>query len=213
VPFRHPFEQIEAGFAFTDSQGGKTQVDGFGLSEALQDGSMKTRRQVEVFYFEFRDRSFEVRECAVDLCRHSRPYQVVIAMVELKGSLAQTLEHVCAQMDKARKTGRVRRGGELGRGDILEVPEMVWRIDHRFLELVGKVLVNMKMPIIEAMQTIEFRLDRSGAKVESEAILPAKSVRTDFVFNRPFLVYMQKRGAEQPFFVMWVDNAELLVRR
>jgi hypothetical protein len=33
------------------------------------------------------------------------------------------------------------------------------------------------------------------------------------VFDRPFLVYMQKRGAEQPFFVMWVDNAELLVRR
>ncbi len=29
----------------------------------------------------------------------------------------------------------------------------------------------------------------------------------------PFLVYMQKRDAEQPFFVMWVDNAELLTRQ
>ncbi|HNS19964.1 MAG TPA: hypothetical protein PKH24_05670 [Sedimentisphaerales bacterium] len=29
----------------------------------------------------------------------------------------------------------------------------------------------------------------------------------------PVLVYMQKRDAEQPFFVMWVDNAELLTRR
>jgi len=30
-------------------------------------------------------------------------------------------------------------------------------------------------------------------------------------FNKPFLIYVKKRGAEySPFFVMWVDNAELL---
>ena len=31
-----------------------------------------------------------------------------------------------------------------------------------------------------------------------------------YFFNKPFLVYMKKRGAKHPFFVMWVDNAELL---
>jgi hypothetical protein len=31
-----------------------------------------------------------------------------------------------------------------------------------------------------------------------------------YLFDKPFLVYMKKRGAEHPFFVMWVDNAELL---
>jgi hypothetical protein len=35
-------------------------------------------------------------------------------------------------------------------------------------------------------------------------------VRSFFVLNRPFLIYVQKRGAERPFFVMWVENVELL---
>jgi hypothetical protein len=30
------------------------------------------------------------------------------------------------------------------------------------------------------------------------------------IFNRPFLVVMRRRSAEQPFFVMWVENTELL---
>ena len=34
-----------------------------------------------------------------------------------------------------------------------------------------------------------------------------------FKFDRPFLVMLRKRGTEHPFFVMWVDNAELLQRR
>jgi hypothetical protein len=32
-----------------------------------------------------------------------------------------------------------------------------------------------------------------------------------FYFNRPFLISVAKRGANaRPFFVMWVDNAELM---
>jgi hypothetical protein len=49
--------------------------------------------------------------------------------------------------------------------------------------------------------------------LESEARLGVAALPREFVFNRPFLVYMQKRGAEHPFFVMWVDNAELLTRK
>jgi hypothetical protein len=33
-----------------------------------------------------------------------------------------------------------------------------------------------------------------------------------FIFDRPFLIVVKKRGAEHPFFVMWVDNAELLCK-
>lgn len=92
---------------------------------------------------------------------------------------------------------------------------MFWRIDHRFTELIGKVVANANppMPIVEAIQTIEFRLDRSGAVLESESTLAVESSPRHFDFDRPFLVYMQKRGAERPFFVMWVDNAELLVQK
>ncbi len=90
---------------------------------------------------------------------------------------------------------------------------MFWRIDHRFRELIGKFITNAgsAMPIVEALQTIEFRLDRSGAAVESESLVTASAIPRFLVFDRPFLVYMQRRDADWPFFVMWVDNAELLM--
>ena len=69
----------------------------------------------------------------------------------------------------------------------------------------------MGIPVVEAMQTIEFRLDRSGAMLESEALVAIAAIPRNFVFNRPFLISMKKRDADRPFFVMWVDNAELLV--
>jgi hypothetical protein len=57
---------------------------------------------------------------------------------------------------------------------------------------------------------IQFRLDRSGAELKSEAKLYAKPMPKEFIFDRPFLICVKKRGAEHPFFVMWVDNVELL---
>ena len=98
--------------------------------------------------------------------------------------------------------------------DVLIVPEMFWEIAHDFDELLGKIVANANpaMPIIEAKQGIKFKLDSCGAMLESEATIMTASIPRYFIFNRPFLIYMKKRDCEQPFFVMWVDNAELLNR-
>jgi hypothetical protein len=64
--------------------------------------------------------------------------------------------------------------------------------------------------IAEAMQTVEFKLDRSGAELQSESSIAVTSAPRHYVFDRPFLIYMKRRGAEKPFFIMWVDNGELL---
>jgi hypothetical protein len=59
-------------------------------------------------------------------------------------------------------------------------------------------------------QTIQFRLDRGGAELASESKVEVKPGASLFHFDRPFLLIMKKRGGKRPFFVMWVDNAELL---
>ena len=154
-------------------------------------------------------------EYALDLCRDSEPYQVVVARVEPKSSLAETLEYLRTRVADFRKLPQYREETGFRANDELRVPEMFWRIDHRFKELIGKMVASSDppMPIVEALQTIEFRLDRSGAALESEAIrIDYRMIPRHFEFDRPFLVYIQKRDAEHPFFVMWVDNAELLVR-
>jgi hypothetical protein len=66
--------------------------------------------------------------------------------------------------------------------------------------------------VSKALQIISFRLDRSGVILESEAIFAAfEAMPREFILNKPFLIYLKKRDTEQPFFVMWVDNAELLI--
>jgi hypothetical protein len=96
---------------------------------------------------------------------------------------------------------------------------MHWAIEHRFRELEGrdKRILNGSLPglyLARALQQIDFRMDRKGALVGSE-------VRIEFLdgdlhghyhYDRPFLVLMRKRGAKHPFFLMWVANAELLIK-
>jgi hypothetical protein len=212
VPFHHPFQQAE--LVFGNSRGEKSDVEAFGVWSLLKRYD-KIRRQVEVLYCGPGREKHRVKECVVDLCKDSRPYQVVVAMVEPKGSLAETLEYIRLRADEFKKDTGHERESNLSRVDDLKVPEMLWRIDHHFSELIGCPVANANppMPIVEAMQTLEFRLDRSGAVLNAQARFAVTALPREFIFDRPFLIYMQKRGAECPFFVMWVDNAELLTRR
>ena len=105
---------------------------------------------------------------------------------------------------------------EININDVLLVPDIRWRIAHRFTELQGRAFTNPELKrqrLDVARQDISFRLDRSGAELRSESTLCCLSAPTDFVMDRPFLIYMKKRDADHPFFVMWVDNAELLCKR
>ncbi len=213
VPFEHPFRQLDKGLTFTDYRDVETQVGGFGLWEAWLSAYERMRQQIEILHYrelESPDRGWRFTELAVDLCKGSKPYQVVLAMVVPKDILAETVAYVQRGAEEFKRQRYYQEERQFHESDVLRVPEMFWRIDHRFSELIGTRVVNVGVPIVEAKQAIEFRLDRSGAMLESEALLAMGAAGRDFVFDRPFLVYMKKRGAKQPFFVMWVDNAELL---
>jgi hypothetical protein len=95
---------------------------------------------------------------------------------------------------------------------------MAWKVSHRFKEIEGKDKKFLNAALRDlyldtAIQTIQFRLDRSGADLASESKVFVKPSASLFHVNRPFLVYMMKRGDKHPFFVAWVENAELLERK
>jgi len=218
VHFKYPFRQVRKGFTFTDSEGVETEVGAFGVwgYNSIYD---KMRQQVEILYYhdnrDGTDNDQKTKEFAVDLCRHSEPYQVVVAVVEPKDSPSQTLDYIRGQITDSRQKVNYDQISSLDDMDVLEIPEMFWEIEHDFDALVGKIVANANpaMPIVEAKQGIKFKLDRCGAMLESEATIMVASIPRYFIFNRPFLIYIKKRDCEQPFFVMWVDNAELLNRK
>src|SRR5262249_45744947 len=126
IRYEYEFNDSGAPLQFKDSQGRVTPVWAFGIRAQDEDqGNDTFRDQVRVLFR-------EGKEFAVDLSRKTQPYQIVIARMGRKATLQATL----ADLEK-RVAGRPREGKatDLGAGAILLVPNMNWRIEHRFLEL------------------------------------------------------------------------------
>ena len=211
VRFKFPYFENDKELLFTDSNGNKTPITSFGIREE-DEMQYKLRNQMNILFVN-RNSDYQLKECAIDLCEKSSPNQIVLAMIEPKETLLETISYIDEQYKKAPEEKYFHKFGSV---DILLVPNLFWKIAHSYKELEGPFLQNAgydDMWIAKAMQIIQFRLDRSGAELKSEAKLYADAAGpTYYVFDRPFLIYMKKRGAKYPFFAMWVDNAELLER-
>jgi hypothetical protein len=207
VKFALPYFQNDEPLEFTDAAGGKTQVSSFGVRQKDDYAYKALRQQAAVLFVE--GGGFKpLAEYVVDLDRGSSPSQIVLALTERHRTLQETLARV--QKKIASHKGHE---GQLGINDVLLVPDMVWSISHRFAGLEGRAFRNPALAgqrLDVCQQDIFFRLDRCGAELKSEAKQYCTPIPSYYTFDRPFLLYMQKRGADMPYFVMWVDNAELL---
>lgn len=195
-------------FQFTDSAGKSTAVRSFGIRENEKHLAGKHRSQVGVLFR-------QGGEFALDLCRDSNPHQIVVAKLAWKGTLQATL----ADLEERAAKEQV---GSLGVEATLLVPNLNYRVEHRFRELEGpdKRFLNPGLRdwyLISVAQVVQFKLDRSGAELASMVDTRFYANGNDhdpnkYHFDRPFLIYMKKRDAKRPFFVMWVANAELLCK-
>src|SRR5207244_6123486 len=167
------------------------------------------------------EKSLDPTEFAVDLSKESSPNQLVLAYIPRKGTLAETLEDLKKKMEQepSERVSFKLQLHQLEEWDALLVPTMHWRILHHFHELEGadKPIENTG-PLSgtwleEAFQTLEFKLDRSGATIRSDSMGRAVlGGHWPLHFNRPFLLYMKKRGAKHPFFVVLVVNSEFVIK-
>jgi len=216
VPFTIPYFENEEPLEFTDSQGKNTRVSSFGLMYKHMGLYHELHDQPQVLYVNFDREPGQWKpptEYVIDLCRDSTPNQVIVARLPRKETLKATLDDLNERL--ARPPSDEIRGRD-GLDNALLVPNVNWSILHRFQELEGsdKQLLNAKLRglyISDAIQTIDFHLDRSGVELKSESGLVAHAASFgDCLFDHPFLIVVKKRDAEMPMFVMWVDNAELL---
>ncbi|MBI5092463.1 MAG: hypothetical protein HZB26_08465 [Candidatus Hydrogenedentes bacterium] len=220
VPFTLKYSNNPAPLEFTGSDGEKTAIRSFGFGSPDYK-KHRLKEQPCVLVVRAQDpppkppERAKLVSYAVDLCRDSRPYQIVVARVERKPSLAATLD----SLDEEIKAFETKGGVESLSEGILRVPDMFWGLSHHYRELEERRIVNPEMQgqsVDIALQDIQFRLDRSGADVASESeSTPVSAVyehESNYVFDGPFLLYIKKRGDATPFFVMWIDNAELLQR-
>lgn len=219
VSFDIPFFENDEPLSFKDPTGHETDVASFGLRANDDYAYYELRRQIAVLHAkDMFGTSADAKtgpEFIIDPDRTSKPFQLLLARIPRGKTLAETL----ATMDE-RIAARARQSDsvDMGPNDVLLVPAMHWRVTHHFRGLEGedKRILNPGFEgywIQIAEEGIEFRLDKSGADLRSEAKILCMPIPSHFVFDRPFLVVMRLRGKTAPVFAMWVENAELLVKQ
>jgi hypothetical protein len=72
--------------------------------------------------------------------------------------------------------------------------------------------------LLMALQIIRFQMDEVGVRLKSEAVMHfgcsaeyRPKPQHVMIFDKPFLLMLSRAGAKQPYFAVWVENAELLV--
>jgi prepilin-type processing-associated H-X9-DG protein len=224
VQFTFPFYVRERAFDFEASDGTRTGVTAFSSEPGGPDPNLgRLREQVEILYYRYGEQG-RADEFAVDLCTHTNPYQIVLVCVSRREPLNEALWQIKQDISDFREDPYYESLRQLRPIDSLIVPDVFYKLTHHFKDLEGKDLGNPKWRakgyfILEARQMIDFGLSRTGVVLKSEAVTgaaagvapPRIEQPRHLHFNRPFLIYVKKRGAEySPFFVMWVDNAELM---
>ena len=99
----------------------------------------------------------------------------------------------------------------------LVIPKLTLSVRKEYSELKEEIVGSL-LEITGAVQIIKFRLDETGAVLESEAAIVGDNGheptipagQRKFIFDRPFLIYLIERQADQPYFAAWIENAELM---
>jgi hypothetical protein len=203
--FKYPYFDYEEPQEFTASDGSTAKVKAFGIrdNEAFMRGDVpKLRDQVAVLYRQGEPgRPWQLVSFALDLNGTSSRDQIIVARVDRMPTLAEQLADLNGKIAAHKRAEEHEK--RVMDNDTVLVPNIGFRVTHRFRE----VEVD---PVTAAFQVVQFRLNRSGADLKSEAGIVIKPTPLHYHFDRPFLVVMKRRDRERPYFVAWIDNAELL---
>lgn len=201
--FLIPFNDLEEPLAFRSESGETTRLRSFGISKEDEDEFLELRRQIDVLFYDWETPVEDARPYALNLCRFTDDIEIIVAVVPRQATLRLCWEEI-------KRRSRDFEEARFNEVDSLAVPNISFSIDHVYEEL-GGVIAEDGRPLRPPVQHIDFMLDRGGAIMRSDLILAVGPAARHFDFDRPFLVAIKRRDADFPFFMLWVENDELLV--
>ncbi len=221
--FKLAFDNIAEPLKFTSSNNKSSNLDSFGLIKLSSNDSKEIKqrknknKQASACYFD-KKQGFIIK-------LHSG-YSDIITISTLPP--LETLDKTFQQINSLCKNIYAR---DFETGDTLQIPKIDFKTSHSFDELLNKDFLNKRLSsdfcpysIIKAIQTINFSLNEKGVKLESMAEIDAKKgigdpiEPQDFIVNGPFVIYLRTFKQEvndegKPYFMMYVDNDDLLVKK
>jgi hypothetical protein len=198
LPFEQKFDEIKT----LEFNG--TPVKAFGI-KVRTDSPRKLLNQIRILHYENED------EFTISL--KTKSDFIILAKLKPQATLKETLDAV-----------KIGSPYYIQNKENLEIPKISFDKTQGFAELCGKIIsVNgfaTTYCIAQALQAIKFELDEEGAKLRSEAIFVAKRCCAsfeqkprNFIFDKPFLMCLKQKMSDQPYFVAWVGDTEILKPR
>lgn len=104
--------------------------------------------------------------------------------------------------------------------DTLKIPNLSFTITKDYSELTGKKFIRKsdynKYSINKAIQTIDFKLDKTGGIVKSEAVMSVNITGTpveprNFNFDDIFYLFLIEEGKETPYLALRVEDIDKFI--
>ncbi len=103
--------------------------------------------------------------------------------------------------------------------DRLKVPNVDFKTKHFYTDLQGKMIKNTDFMIMQALETIDFKMDNKGVKLKSEAAIvmratavgPGRRVEPRYFYlDDPYYLYLIEK--DKPYFALHVGDTKPLVK-
>lgn len=193
LPFAREFARYDGPFTF-----GGRDVHAFGV---WRGGPRQSAAgQAHLLFYESPTRF------AVELKTTSDKDRLILSRIPKKATLLETVREAAGLAQNAKP-------GKMEEGDEILVPCLNFDLRKNYKDLQKPEWID------QAYQVIRFRLDESGAKLESWAALYSKlngdtpPPPRKIFFDGPFLLTLMKADAKTPYFAMWIEDPEILLQR
>ena len=107
----------------------------------------------------------------------------------------------------------------IGSEDKLKVPNLDFFYKKGFSEFSGKKIKETGWVIDQAIETVDFKMDETGVKLKSEAIIVMKNTAfmreeiNNYYLDDSFVIFLVERGKTQPYFGARIKDVSILNNR
>ena len=213
LEFRTEFEKLTTPVSF-QANGSSTPVVTFGIEKFSYSNRLHVKLQNQVVIFDYRNDN----DFILSLTSKSDDDEIILAKIKPGKNLLDTYQTVAKRINAGKRT-------ELWENESLKIPKIDFDLSYIFPELEGKRLLNNGWEgwlIAKAVQDTRFKLDEKGAVLKSRAFFmvtkeeappPGNAKPRMFIFDKPYLIYLKQKIGKYPYFVLWINNPELLLKK
>jgi hypothetical protein len=210
LPFEPEFEKLEKPLLFSGSK-----ISAFGIHYFNEHRASN----IKILYYKNDD------QYIIKLSPKDHAHEIILAKgINTTGSFDEILGAMQKKYDSAASDKNDPASSwkyVFNHDDELAIPDFNFNIEAHFKNIEGADFISAGHPhhVFEAYQRTALILDESGAEIESESRVmadssgpAAKPHPKRLVFDTPFVVLIKRVDNPNPYFMMKVENPELMVK-